>query len=248
MPVCPECQTELTDDFGIVDCKSCGAVCSIDLDDNVTIQGDVEKPELEIAAEVEESHGYEDSLEDEEEPAAYEAEESDALEADSYAEETETDEDEYENPIEEESSSLEGTPEKTSDVFEDSTDFVPAPMQGVDFLKDLEVFSGESSSEGMGHIYYDLHVKGLDDAQLREVFIETLADSRLEIDEESLREAVGDKSDFSLPQVSFLRLTVIYKRLVTLGLDISWTLSEEQESMSLDPELEDEAESYEDEY
>ena len=37
-PSCPECQTELNEDFGIVTCTSCGAVCSLDLDGNAVVQ------------------------------------------------------------------------------------------------------------------------------------------------------------------------------------------------------------------
>lgn len=245
MPACPECQTELTDDFGIVDCKSCGAVCSIDLDDNVTIQGEVEKLEVE---EPQEEIEAESEVEEEAEAEAAEEGVEEPLEETSYEviEETEPLEAEvYDDQVEEEP---ESEVEEASEIFEDSTELIPPPMQGADFLKDLEVFSEESSSEGLGHIYYDLHIAGLDDDDLREVFVETLADSRLEIDEESLREAVGESAVFTLPQVSFLRLTVIYKRLVTLGLELSWTLSEEQESMSLDPELEEEAGDLEEEY
>ena len=41
-PKCPECQTELNEDFGIVTCSSCGAVCSVDLDGNAEMQEKVQ--------------------------------------------------------------------------------------------------------------------------------------------------------------------------------------------------------------
>jgi uncharacterized Zn finger protein (UPF0148 family) len=241
MPACPECQTELTDDFGIVDCKSCGAVCSIDLEDNVTIQGE------DVAAAsnepVEEDLSEVESSEDTWEASADEVDQ-------------EEDEEVYEVRVDEPISEVEEETESETEVYEAVEEksiveqaVAAVPMSGADFLKDLEIFTEEAGAEGVGHIYYDLHVKGFEDSKLRELFIESLADERLEIDEDSLRDAVGAESEFTLPQISFLRLTVIYKRLVTLGLDMSWTLSEDQEALEVESgSYEETEEVYEDEY
>jgi len=210
-PLCPNCQTELTDDFGLVDCKSCGAVCSIDLEGNATVQGD----ELE---QVPEEEVFEEAVETEvvveEELVAYDAPEEIA-----------------ESPVE-------------NEIFEEPVVVAAATaanaLSGEDFLRELEVFAEEAASDE-GHIYYDFHVAGLESRSIKESFIETLADSRLEISEESVREILGESNEFTLMQVSLLRLTVIHKRLLTLDLDMSWSLSEVQEPISymMEESLED---------
>jgi len=221
-PLCPNCQTELTDDFGLVDCKSCGAVCSIDLEDNVTVQGD--EPEL-VAEEsaIDAAEPFESVVEEETEEETFEVESEEAEEPVLESAGCEAVEEEVEDAL-----GLE------ADAYDDSSAVpaaVAASLSGEDFLKDLEVFSEEAATDG-GHIYYDFHVKGLEDTGLKEDFIETLADSRLEISEEAVRDILGDSNKFTLPQISFLRLTVIHKRLLSLGLDMSWSLSEVQEPVS----------------
>lgn|GEM_PF-2378579 len=228
-PLCPNCETELTDDFGLVDCKSCGAVCSIDLEDKVTVQGNEplerEEGDNEIIAE--------DAVEEESDEGSYgseeEVEEEDDNDSDSSDETSDGNNDDEDDSTED-------------DIFEERSknNYVSAStLSGEDFLKDLEVFSEEATADG-GHIYYDFHVTGIEGGQDRENFIETLADSRLEISEDAIREILGDASIFTLPQISFLRLTVIYKRLLSLGLEMSWSLSELQEPVSyLSEEIEE---------
>ncbi|MGH1468621.1 MAG: hypothetical protein ACRBBP_07055 [Bdellovibrionales bacterium] len=246
-PRCPECQTELEDDFGIVDCRSCGAVCSVDLDGEVQIQGEVpesvEEPEEEQSFELadeaavdeeepayEEQPVYEEPLEEEE--TAEQGEELLGEEEYSLEEPEESVEfAEESNEEDVELESLEPVEEEESEEFlaeEASAVEAIAPMMGVDFLKDLETFTEESSAEELEHIYYDLSILGVESAESRELVIETLSDQRLEISEEYLRELIGEESDFVVPQLSFLRLSVAYKRLLTLGLEMSWSLSEGQ--------------------
>ena len=47
-PKCPECQTELNEDFGIVTCSNCGAVCSVDLEGNAEVQQKVQSVQDDI--------------------------------------------------------------------------------------------------------------------------------------------------------------------------------------------------------
>jgi hypothetical protein len=274
-PLCPNCQTELTDDFGLVDCKSCGAVCSVDLEDNVTVQGDepaedpagdyglqedevedsdYDSPDDDAGKEVEDSDQDENEAEniDEDESEDNEDDESGGYETyEESADELESDEGDDEDSL---SVSEDEVPEPADDLevetdapIENKIDDMQygaspkssQPLNGEDFLKDLEVFSDEATADG-GHIYYDFHVTGIESGQQRENFIETLADARLEISEDAVREILGKSSDFTLPQISFLRLTVIYKRLLSLGLEMSWSLSELQEPISyLSEEIEE---------
>lgn len=237
-PCCPECQTELEDDFGIVDCKSCGAVCSLDLEGNVQIQGEIAAP-VEVD-DYEEPAVEEIAIEEPLEETALEEEETDSYEelsadASAEVEEYQTEEAvaaETEEPPLEEDNFLEETPA----VLESD------PMGGADFLKDLEFFTEESTAEELEHTYYDLSITGIGSNEERVVLVETLADSRLEISEEFLNELIGDESSFVLPQISFLRLSVIYKRLSSLNIKMSWGLSEEQQ-----PRLQEESGEYSEE-
>jgi len=237
-PLCPNCQTELTDDFGLVDCKSCGAVCSIDLDDNVTVQSD--EPELDgVVVEVVTEQDVEGGAEVDSSAATLADVETDS-EGDF----------EYEEPKDQDELKV----ETSTTLSDESEDVAAAPLEpfaesepeyenyeeastasgvitGADFLKDLEVFSSESSDDG-GHTYYDLHVSGVETPETRSLFIETLTDARLEISEELIDELLGDSSHLTLNQMSFLRLAVIYKRLLPLPLEMSWSLSEVQEQAS----------------
>lgn len=204
-PSCPQCQTELEDDFGIVDCNSCGAVCSVDLDGGVTLQGEVgdAEEELELEAQVEES-------------------------------------------AEEDVSVLE---EQLEEIEEEVYSAVATPMGAAGFLKDLEVFTEESQSESLDHVYYDLHVQGLESRELRALFTEHLFDGRLDLSEEYLSSLIGEKSFCVVPQLSFLRLQVAYKRILPLGLELSWNLSEIQQPVVHEVEEHLGAEEYaEDEY
>lgn len=76
MAQCPACQTKLNDDFGLVNCPGCGAVCFIDLDDNVTLQNeDFQSLDLEAAGNTNEVFDASETLEDD--GFAVEEEESD---------------------------------------------------------------------------------------------------------------------------------------------------------------------------
>lgn len=249
-PLCPECQVELEDDFGIVDCKSCGAVCSVDLDGTVQVQGEVGASEQEPAPETEEppeeieEFSTDDTVEDE-------------INEESIQESTEENvEQSLEPSLEqtlEEDEILEVEAEPSVEMFKEVDVAEPhaAPLGGAEFLKDLELFTEESTDEGLDHTYYDLHISEMGSFEERQILIETLADSRLEISEDFLTELIGDEDSFVLKQLSFLRLSVVYKRLAPLSLKISWVLSEEQQPRAQEESLGDDAyseESLEGEY
>lgn len=230
-PICPNCQNELHDDFGLVDCKSCGAVCLIDLNDNVTVQGDEpESPQPEEGS-LEPHEEFVDEADEEifEDVEEYEEESQQEQEEQLEEVEVETETEEAFDQVEEVREESGQTSEPDQESVSEST-FEPV-LSGEDFLKDLETFSEEAAPDG-GHIYYDFHVEGLESEELKALFAESLADSRLEISEDYVKEQISEEGDFSLAQVSFLRLSVIYKRLLFLGLEMSWSRSEVQEPAS----------------
>ncbi len=232
-PLCPECQVELEDDFGIVDCKSCGAICSVGLDGSVQIQGEIETPTEEFQVESSEEGLKKDFKEDFEEAASINLEEGEGSELETFIEES--------LPLEE-PAAREATAEAdvaVPQVEESQGESLGVPLDGAEFLKDLEVFTEESTAEDSDHTYYDLSVSGMGSSEERQILIETLADSRLEISEEFLEDLIGGEDSFVLKQVSFLRLAVIYKRLAPLGLKVSWVLSDEQQPRLQEENLED---------
>ncbi len=218
MPQCPDCQVELEDDFGIVDCKSCGTVCSVDLNGEVKVQG----------AKVEhQGESYEDIK-----GAAREEDLEEGVE--------EVHNEPGEVSFYEEGGSEDLTGPVSEEIKPDTEE--STSMMGTEFLKDLEFFTEESTSEEFDHVYYDLKISEVKDWEL---LVEVLADERLEITQEYLSELKGDGLELVVPQLSFLRLSVVYKRLLHLGVKMLWTLSEEQHPQTQEEALkEDEEQDY----
>ncbi len=217
MPQCPQCNIELEDDFGIVDCKSCGAVCSVDLN------GDIQVQDAQIK---EGTKPYEDfNVTTTEEEFKDEAE---------LLKENQSIEEEFKDEAEllKENQSIfdeEDTGEDLKNLVSEEIKFdakEPALMKGDNFLKDLEFFIEESTFKELEHVYYDLNIFEIKDW---EMLIQTLADERLEITQEGLGELKKDDLDLVVPQLTFLRLSVVYKKLLPLGVKMSWALSEEQQ-------------------
>lgn len=55
-PQCPSCQTELRDDYGMVNCPGCGAIVFIDMDGNASVAAADESPAAEPAQNSASSH------------------------------------------------------------------------------------------------------------------------------------------------------------------------------------------------
>lgn len=56
MAHCPACQTEIGDDFGLVNCPGCGVVCFVDLDGNASLQNE-DLQNLDVSSVLEETTG-----------------------------------------------------------------------------------------------------------------------------------------------------------------------------------------------
>lgn len=273
MPDCPVCENDLNyDDFGLIDCKSCGAVCSVDMDGHVKVQSEedtapLEAHEVDSGEDLEESLDYyqeqEIGVDDDAAPAGGEVE---AIQQQPIEEpldylqeqgvvEDEPVEQELVEDIEAESFSdyaLEDEVklEESAEVIEEAVraEAALAPMIGEDFLKELELFTGESNGEAMDHVYYDLRVSGVESSEDRRLVVEYLADERLGLTEDYVSSLLGEENHFVVPQLSFLRLSVVYKRLLDLDLNLSWILSDEQQPVAEEFVEEESGEDYEEAY
>ena len=151
-PSCPECQTELNEDFGIVTCTSCGAVCSLDLDGNAVVQTATKKTNhtqnLESAENVGSAPSEEFSFPDAEEGVANELKSS------------EFDSSELEAKLEEES---EAEPDSSEFGAELDSSEVGSSEVGSSGLDSSELDSSELGAEFGTEFSDDLN-EGLDDS------------------------------------------------------------------------------------
>lgn len=254
MSVCPKCETELEEDFGIATCKGCGTVCFVDLDGSVQVQDDSEADDAEGADEesyIVDGAQYEtveDAPEDEE--GALDESEDDGGKQDfeetyaeedyageDYVDEDDADKQDFENDdegfeeeeaLEQEEDFLVEEEEAVEVESEEKSEVVSEPMSAASFFEGLEVFAQDASTKDYDHIYYDLYVNGLETAADKSLLAETLADVRLELSEDFILESIDENGSLFLPQISMLRLVVINQRLLSLPFSIDWRKSEEQ--------------------
>ena len=252
-PKCPECQVELPEDFGIVTCTNCGAVCSVDLDGNAEVQDEqMQTPGVEIEDPVEgvslEAVGEDDFETDLEENSTEFEEET--LEEESTFEDEPVEEDYIEEPQDELTEDALDNPEEELETFEEQIDEPIEdtqeesfeedkenlePLSSDEFFNNLELFSEQLEPQDHHHTYYQLRVSGFEtDSDLEEV-LELTLDERLGIINESL---VFDEThqSFIIPKISFLRLVVVHKRLSTIRfVEMDWALTEDQSDVTDDP-------------
>ncbi len=248
-PLCPKCSTELKEDFGFTDCPGCGTVCFIDMDDSVIVKEEAgeqqstdftEIEEDQIQEEVESAYG--DGVEPENVEEEYED-----FEAEDMTEEAD-DEGDYIEPAKEAvefddvDTSLESD-EREYDESASSENVASSPLSASDFLDELEVFAADSDIKDFtSELYFDMKISGVGSEKEKEILIETVADSRLDLSEEELLENYDeDEGALYLSQIPFVRVVVIYKRIMSMGLKVEWLQKEVHE---LEAEDEQETEAY----
>lgn len=249
-PLCPECETELKEDFGIVNCTSCGVVCFVDIDGSVRVQdeemqkNDLNEDEASFdenwTEDTEEELQEELSLnQDEDHYDEHAEEETEALGefGGSFEEEDLSDdvlEENFSDGEDEQEEDFQESKEEPSELEENEGLDLPEDLQPIsaeDFLKDLEVFSqGAKPSTDLEHVYYDLVITGLESSANWDILIETLADRRLRIFEEDLlKEKESGQDCCVLKSIPLLRLVVVHSRIAPLGFNMNWFVSEYQE-------------------
>jgi len=202
---CPECNTELDEDFGIVTCVSCGAVCSIDLDGSVVVQSDNEMADVDVVAgviEVEDVAGDTDITGD---VGSFE-------DLESLAEEF-----------------LNESPEVEVEASPNAT----VALSSQAFFKGLDIFSDQLESKDHFHTFFDLFVSGFETKKDLKETLELTLDDRLEVTVEKVLFDT-DRQEFRVAKVNYLRLVNLHKRLSTLAfVKLDWLLSESPKALEL---------------
>lgn len=246
-PKCPKCSTELKEDFGITDCPGCGTVCFIDMNDNVTVKGDDDNEEDDDDIN---NNEFESDDEPEEDSAIFSEEEVEDSYGDAIEENLDLNsQDDHEEPEEFEAEDLAESDEVED--FESSAninELNKTPMAAGDFLNDLEVFASSSNVKDFeSELYFDMKISGVESEEEKNLLIETVADSRLDLSEESLIEDYVEKEGaLYLSQIPFVRAVVVYKRILSLGLKVEWLQKEvhELEAEDIDDDEQVENENY----
>lgn len=246
MPACPFCQTEIPDDFGLIECPNCQASLFVDMDGSVEASAPAprsdgpslqpEEPDEEFGATfaaqlVDESLGYEeppevpleDQIDHPEEPVADEpvAEEPIAEEPIDFG--SQGDELSESEPLEDFSSN-----EPQNESFEsalagpDQPLEVPAQVQSGDGSMDISNMATAMDQEGVSEgLRYDLEITGIDTADLRREVMESLMDKKLGWNVEDLMARITGGS-LTLKGVTAVKAHVVVQRLKTLPLEMRW--------------------------
>ena len=246
---CPECNTELDEDFGIVTCASCGAVCSIDLDGSVSVQSNSLEGEAEVEV---------DDYELEENMADSVEEDLDSLELEGQAGDVESFEALAEEGLNSEVGAIdEGSDLNTSDLespnsensnFEnpedsekyldessevDSPSSANTPLSSQSFFQGLDIFSDQLEAKDHHHTFFDLMVSGFETKKDLKETLELSLDDRLEVTADKVL-FDKERQEFRIAKVNYLRLVNLHKRLSSLSfIKLDWLLSESPKALKL---------------
>lgn len=225
MPQCPVCQAELTEDFGMVDCSSCGTPLSIQIDGSVESTShpsaaDVDGP---LIAAPDDIQGEIDFSSDEAELTAIATE---APSVDDYVDGAAV------LGSDEEMASPPPLPESPSTAsYEDLEDFVSneaaptlaaaAPNASPD-LSDLSQFANsvESGAQG-GMLRYNLLISGIDTADVRAHFRDAINDRKFVWDSDAILKSIRSGT-VRIDNVTAVKALLLIQRLRELPVDVQW--------------------------
>jgi hypothetical protein len=243
MPSCPFCQTELPDDFGLIDCPGCEAALFIEMDGTVQAPGEA-SPSAETSdafAAPEEVEGTfvdqlleEPSMEEPMEPPSEEILEEapeeiseqmpeeipepfQAQEEESY-EEVQEEVPEAPEEFSQEAQQEELPPEIPEGPLQVS-DPVPDRVSAADISQLANAMDEQGVVEGLR---YDLRISGIDSADLRKEVYDSLLDRKLGWNMDDLMETLKD-GVLEVKAVSAVKAQVVVQRLKTLPLQVRWS-------------------------
>jgi hypothetical protein len=210
MALCPYCQSELGDDFGLVECSSCHKVSFIE------IEGQVSAPEPMPVVE--------DSREDDTIPDKTVANEVSF--ADVFAEEDGDMGDLTQAlPIEEGEGSLVDQPQDAYETEEAAPE--PTLAAAETLLGPLEDESSSLLNDSMkpqassGNLRYQLRIHGIDSADARSEIYDIVTDKRFLWDAESLMKSIK-KGELIIRDVSAVKAALLVNRLRSVAVDVEW--------------------------
>jgi hypothetical protein len=203
MALCPNCQTELGDDFGLVECPSCHKVSFIEIEGHVSVQEDPvphQQPDVEALDLPAENDPVDDS------PMASQPTELSFAEA--FAEPETADN--GGNLFQE----SEPEPASVEEAFESIIEDPPT-----DASRLLSDSSAPKSSSG--NLRYRLRIFGIDSADARAEIYDVVADKRFLWDAESLMRSIKG-GQLILRDVSAVKAALLVNRLRSVAVEIEW--------------------------
>lgn len=226
MPSCPFCQTELPDDFGLIDCSGCDASLFIEMDGSVrSNESEPEEPASEEPAAVVEPAGEdynfelsEDSQESPPEPPP---------ELDPGEEEFPSEPVSFDEPVASEEESMEET---MDEPMEENAEFaepdspleVPPPVTDSFESEDISNLATAIDQRGtLDGLRYNLEISGIDTSDLRREVFEALLDKKLGWDTEEVVNSI-EAGVLELKSVTAVKAQVVVQRLKVLPLKIRW--------------------------
>lgn len=206
MPACPFCQTELADDFGLIDCPGCDAALFIEMDGSVRAHSQQEEEPNPVSESSVDFDIGEQALSESEEEVAPE-EMSSAEEFSEYEEE--------ENLSSMDPSFMEdGEPDEVLQVSPQVED----PLDHEELSGLATAMDQQGAIEGLR---YDLKISGIDSSDLRKEVHEALMDQKLGWPIEDIMKRM-DRGTLELKGISAVKTHVLVQRLKVLPLQISW--------------------------
>lgn len=211
MAACPVCSNEVADDFGLIECGSCGAQLIVHVDGRVEYSGSPETPPPEgvaLPAEPIQEFQMEESSDDFAEGSAPSV-----------------------TPPEPEALPPELGGEIAADMFDGTEPPVadePPPMYQTlkppdsPDLSDLADFANSSESGGReGPLRYNLHFAGIDTSDVREAFREAITDRKFVWDTEQILRSIRH-GEVKILNVAPGKAHMLISRLRNLPVKITW--------------------------
>ncbi|MGE0526683.1 MAG: hypothetical protein AB7G93_12355 [Bdellovibrionales bacterium] len=233
MAQCPICHASVGDDFGLVECESCGAQLIVHVDGHVEYSNPDGSHEDDLVAAGEESpRGQDTPLEDSYKPEALETARPDeglvffgTAAFDSEATSTETDVAAViESSAEpQEVGGLSETPETPEALPEEplAPIYVSNPPDSPD-LSDVANFGNSEASGGRdGSLRYNVFVSGIDTSDVRDEFREVITDRKFMWDVEQIIRSIRH-GEVRLTGVTPAKAYILISRLRHLPVDIRW--------------------------
>lgn len=251
MAHCPSCQTEVTEDFGLITCSGCGASLFVDMEGGVISQADSEQVQhANYNEEFQEEH-LEDQLstdpstdeeqfmeevgtmmEIEPEPGGLIEEPHEEEVFASPAPQFGTDEAVEESIVGEMNFGAEEAPEEPMEApleeWDEAAEEAEAPpvyqvAPTSSDMSDVVDFANSDVSQARdGVLRYNLRVTGIDTTDLRISVKEALTDKRFIWDIEAMIRGIQD-GELLLEQISAVKAFIVVSRLAHLPIKISWT-------------------------
>ena len=240
MPQCPVCQSEISDDFGLIDCPQCKTPLFVQMDGSVQSMGSggevsnagYEEPAQDNIADVlvdeallpaedlisAEAPSEEPMMELSEEPVTEDFGQSPSEEVAL----------EPEAPVEEalaEEAPVEEAPAESSvddiDAFLDD-DPIPSPVVPVTPISDMSQLANTTETDAQtGSIRYNIAIAGIDTAEIRKEFRELLSDRRFLFDVDAVLKSIRS-GRVRMQNVTAVKAILLIQRLRGLPVNVQW--------------------------